>query len=64
MRKKLQEDEAVDILNGVDDLVDHKMNGVAGDPGDEDLEWADDEPDDDWQGWRLKVIMVDDDDAY
>ncbi|KAG1902847.1 WD40-repeat-containing domain protein [Suillus fuscotomentosus] len=64
MRKKLQEDEAIDILGGVDDLVDHKMNGVAGDPGDEDLEWADDEPDDDWQGWRLKVIMVDDDDAY
>jgi COMPASS component SWD1 len=64
MRKKLQEDEEVDILGGVDDLVDHKVNGVAGDPDDEDLEWADDELDDDQQGWRLKVIMVDDDDAY
>lgn len=64
MRKKLQEDEAVDILGGVENVVDHKMNGVAGDPSDEELEWADDEPDDDWQEWRLKVIMVDDDDAY
>ena len=63
MRKKLQEDEEVDILGGIDDLVHHKLNGVAGDPDDEDLEWADDEPDDQ-QEWRLKVIMVDDDDAY
>lgn len=64
MRKKLQEDEDVDILGGIDHLVDHQVNGVAGDPDDEDLEWADDELDDDQQGWRLKVIMVDDDDTY
>lgn len=27
----------------------------------EDAQWADDEPDDDMPGWRLKVLMEDDD---
>lgn len=29
---------------------------------DEDVAWADDEPDDDLPGWRLKVIMEDEND--
>lgn len=29
---------------------------------DEDVAWADDEPDDDLPGWRLKIIMEDEND--
>ncbi|PCH41574.1 COMPASS complex protein [Wolfiporia cocos MD-104 SS10] len=62
LRKQKAEEEEVDI-NGVDDsalLVDH-LHRTADD--DEDIAWALEEPDDDEGGWRLKV-MIDDDDVY
>ncbi|KAH7931415.1 WD40 repeat-like protein [Leucogyrophana mollusca] len=73
LRKKRQEDEKVDIIGGILEDRDlgqavHAHNGHNGLIGncesDEDLEWADEEPDNDKKGWRMKIIMVDGDDGF
>jgi COMPASS component SWD1 len=53
-----QEEEEVDILDGKDaeeEIVDHPR--VNGDEGD--FAWADDEPDEDIRGWKMKIVMED-----
>ena len=60
-RKMLEEEEDVDIESGVEEVNgtdDHmRLNGE----NDEDTLWALEEPDDDMKGWRMKVIMEDED---
>ena len=61
----LEEEEDVDV----DGLPEDPANGVTdasrqnGDQ-DEDTLWALEEPDDDEKGWRMKVLIEDDQDAY
>lgn len=69
-----QEEEAVDI-DGVEDTTEMQpqSNGHVVQPGavglnemsetDEDALWAEEEPDDDIRGWKMKVIVGLDDDA-
>ena len=57
-----QEEEEVDILAGKDaeeeEIVDHpRVNGDEDDFG-----WADDEPDEDMRGWKMKIMMEDEPD--
>lgn len=58
------EEEAVDV-DGVDEDLDalrHQPNGVMmHDESDEDALWAAEEPDDDFDGWQMKLLMQDDD---
>lgn len=52
-----QEEEEVDIFTGKDaeEIVEHpRVNG-----DDEDIGWADDEPDEDVRGWKMKIVMED-----
>jgi COMPASS component SWD1 len=65
-----QEEEAVDI-DGVENIAEMKPepNGhtvrAVNEPSemDEDALWADEEPDDDARGWKMKVIVgLEDDD--
>ncbi|KAI0317746.1 quinon protein alcohol dehydrogenase-like superfamily [Amylostereum chailletii] len=60
LRKMKQEEEEVDVESGVD--VDGESEGgrVNGEQ-DEDLTWAEDEPDEDGRGWKMKLVMEDDD---
>ena len=51
-RKRKEEDEPVDI-DGVDEAASTDQNGTL----DEDLAWADEEPDEDTENWKLKTIM-------
>ena len=53
-RKRKEEDERIDI-DGVDDAASQDQNGTV----DEDAAWADEEPDDDTENWKLKIIMKD-----
>ena len=56
-RKMKQEEEEVDILTGNDaeEVVEHpRVNG-----DEEDCGWADDEPDEDVRGWKMKIVMED-----
>ncbi|KAF8629362.1 hypothetical protein AX15_003493 [Amanita polypyramis BW_CC] len=53
-RKRREEDNPVDI-NGVDDTASPDQNGIT----DEDVAWADEEPDEDTCNWKLKIIMKD-----
>ena len=63
-RKQLEEEKAVDI-DGEDEDVAKKATvdptRQNGDP-DEDTLWALEEPDDDEKGWRLKVLIEDEQD--
>jgi COMPASS component SWD1 len=57
-RKMKQEEEVVDILGGKDageEIVDHPR----GNGDEDDFSWADDEPDEDIRGWRMKIVMED-----
>lgn len=59
-RKMLEEEEDVNI----DDAVEDAANGAAdhyrqSSENDEDLLWALDEPDDDIKGWKLQVLIED-----
>jgi hypothetical protein len=61
-RKKKAEEEDVDInLPPDNDQV--KRPDVDVDPTDEDLQWADEEPDDDVTPFVLKVIVEKDDES-
>ena len=56
-RKMKQEEEEVDILTGNDaeEVVENpRVNG-----DEEDVAWADDEPDEDARGWKMKIVMED-----
>ena len=53
-RKRKEEDEPVDI-DGVNEAASTDQNGTL----DEDLAWADEEPDEDTENWKLKTIMKD-----
>lgn len=53
-RKRKEEDEPIDI-DGVDDAANQDQNGTV----DEDTAWADEEPDEDTENWKLKIIMKD-----
>ena len=53
-RKRKEEDEPVDI-DGVNEAASIDQNGTL----DEDLAWADEEPDEDTENWKLKTIMKD-----
>jgi len=55
--KMKQEEEEVDVLNGKDaeEVVEHpRVNG-----DEEDIAWADDDPDEDVRGWKMKIVMED-----
>jgi COMPASS component SWD1 len=66
-----QEEEAADI-EGCDDVKEIKpqpnghvgpaVTGLADTETDEDASWADDEPDDDVRGWKMKVTIICEDD--
>ena len=58
-RKMLVEDEDVDV----DGMIEVNVNGTAEHVAehDEDLLWALDEPDDDYRGWKMKVIIEEED---
>ena len=53
-RKRKEEDEPIDI-DGVNEAASTDQNGTL----DEDLAWADEEPDEDTENWKLKTIMKD-----
>jgi len=61
-RKRRVEDASVDVLT-VDEepaMLEKRLRKER-EAGDEDVLWAESEPDDDYTGWRMKVILVDDD---
>ena len=60
-RKMKQEEEDVDIHGSPDSGA----NGALDSPRwmneeDEDIMWANEEPDDDMRGWRLKILIEND----
>lgn len=56
-RKMKQEEEEADILTGRDAEEVVEQPRVNGD--EEDIAWADDEPDEDVRGWKMKIVMED-----
>jgi len=64
LRKKLQEDEDVDILGGIEEggAIGAEVSGRG--TGDQDFDWADDDMDDDRKGWRMKTIMIEGEDGF
>lgn len=56
-RKMKQEEEEADILTGRDAEEVVEQPRVNGD--EEDITWADDEPDEDVRGWKMKIVMED-----
>jgi len=63
LRKKLQEDEDVDILGGIDEGGGIAAEVVGRGTGDQDFDWANDEMDD-GKGWRMKIIMIEGEDGF
>lgn len=57
-RKMLQEEDDVDVY-GMDPDPRHDSYAGANAGGDEDFAWADDEPDDDVGGWKMKLVVED-----
>ncbi|KAF9652158.1 WD40 repeat-like protein [Thelephora ganbajun] len=55
-RKKIEEEQFVDI-DTLDDLLISSSTGGTNGEVDEDTAWALDEPDDDLPGWTLKVVI-------
>lgn len=63
LRKKLQEDEDVDIVGGIEDagsLVNSSEPGSV----DIDFEWADEEGEADHKNWKMKTIMLEGEDGF
>lgn len=64
-RKMKAEEEAVDV-DGVDEYTEasqHRLDGLmlhGDEETDEDILWAIEEPDEDVDGWQLKLHMLDD----
>lgn len=61
-RKRAAEEQDVDVTLDTTEPADEARYSVNYGMDDEDVAWADDEPDDDLPGWRLKVIMEDEND--
>ncbi|KAI0662892.1 WD40 repeat-like protein [Cubamyces menziesii] len=62
-RKMLEEEEAVDIEDGVvDNAISAADQSRQLSENDEDALWALEEPDDDVQGWKMKVLLEDEQD--
>ncbi|KAH9853954.1 COMPASS complex protein [Lenzites betulinus] len=63
-RKMLEEEEDVDIEGGATDVADSAADHIRQPTGenDEDTIWALDEPDDDLEGWKMKVLVDDEQD--
>lgn len=59
-RKMKEEEEEVDIETMPEAAKprDIQLHGVQA--GDEDVAWADEEPDDDLQDWKMRVIIEED----
>ncbi|KAG9317101.1 WD40 repeat-like protein [Chiua virens] len=64
LRKKVQEDEDIDVLDGIEEggVVGAEIGGRPIE--DRDFDWADDDMDDDCKGWRMKIIMIEGEDGY
>ncbi|KAL5488231.1 SWD1 [Sanghuangporus weigelae] len=60
-RKMREEDADVDI-NGVDEVLDATEIELRREVKDEDILWAEDEPDDDTKTWKMKLILNPEDD--
>lgn len=60
----LEEEEDVDIEGGATDVADSAADHLRQPTGenDEDTIWALDEPDDDLEGWKMKVLVDDEQD--
>ena len=62
-RKMLEEEEDVDIEDGaVDNAISAADQSRQLSENDEDALWALEEPDDDVQGWKMKVLLEDEQD--
>lgn len=55
-----QEEEEVDVDGLVDDELKRDIQAVRWNGDDEDIQWAEEEPDDDVRDWTMKIIMEDD----
>ncbi|KAN0097836.1 WD40-repeat-containing domain protein [Tylopilus felleus] len=64
LRKKLQEDEDIDILGGIEEVGGVGTEVGERGTGDQDFDWADDEMDDDHKGWRMKIILIEGEDGF
>lgn len=60
-RKMREEDAGVDII-GVDETLDGTEIERRREEKDEDILWAESEPDDDEKGWKMKLILDPEDD--
>ena len=57
-RKMKAEEDKVDVIGIAEDMYEHNASaaGWNGDQ-DEDILWADEEPDDDIRDWNMKIVM-------
>lgn len=56
------EEEEIDILSGVDTgAQEENQRGPANGDDDDETTWATEDPDEDEDGWRMKLWMEDDD---
>ncbi|KAI6040706.1 hypothetical protein EDC04DRAFT_3089593 [Pisolithus marmoratus] len=63
LRKKMQEDEDIDVIGGIEDSTFvAPINDIV--PGDLDLEWADEEGELDREDWKMKIITVEGEEVY
>jgi COMPASS component SWD1 len=61
-RKAEEEDEEVDIDGFDEEPSGRDKDRAVEDEEDEELRWADQEPDEDVKGWKMKIWMDDDED--
>lgn len=57
----LEEDEAIDIESGVEEVSSPAEQLRQNGENDEDALWALEEPDDDMKSWKMKVLTEDED---
>ena len=60
-RKMREEDAEVDIV-GLDETLDGTEIERRREDKDEDILWAESEPDDDVKGWKMKLVLDPEDD--
>lgn len=58
-----EEDAEVDI-NGVDEVLDATEIELRREVKDDDILWAESEPDDDEKGWKMKLVMNPEEDYW
>lgn len=61
-RKKREEDVEVDIM-GTGEVLDERELEMAREVKDEDILWAENDPDDD-KDWKMKLVMDPEEDYY